>query len=106
MTTLPNELTLNRIYLALPDPMPEEMIASNPQYYYECQYLSPRVHHYSSAPVTLNKWTGDRFRGKLNPEAMKSWIEPYVQDRSRIIGSLEDYRAGATLDLGKSLPSG
>lgn len=31
---------------------------------------------------------------------MQSWIQPYVENKDNIRGSLEDYRAGATVDLG------
>ena len=71
------------IFLALPSPLPETLINANPQFYF--------TH-------TINSWTGTRWKGKLDPIAMESWVGQY-SDESVVTGALEDYRAGASIDL-------
>lgn len=71
------------IFLALPFPLPETLISASPSFYF--------TH-------TLNSWTGSRSLGKFHPVAMNSWISQY-DDPAVLLGSLEDYRAGATIDL-------
>lgn len=71
------------IFLALPSPLPETMIAASSHFYFA---------------FTIDSWTGTRWKGKFNPEAMASWVNQY-NDHAVITGALEDYRAGASIDL-------
>ncbi|GAA5875818.1 hypothetical protein JCM1840_003524 [Sporobolomyces johnsonii] len=71
------------IFLALPPPLPETLISSNPSFY---------IQH------TIDSWTGSRFKGKLDEDAMRSWTEQYEDDEV-VEGALEDYRAGISVDL-------
>lgn len=70
------------IFLSLPSPLPETLIGNDPNFYF--------TH-------TINSWTGTRFKGKLNPKAMKSWVSQYDLPEN-VTGSLEDYRAGNSID--------
>ncbi|KAL8292273.1 hypothetical protein RQP46_001739 [Phenoliferia psychrophenolica] len=70
-------------FLALPSPLPETMIGASIRFY---------------MTYTIDSWTGTRMKGKLNPAAVASWVNQY-DDPAVISGSLEDYRAGATIDL-------
>ncbi|KAH8117045.1 alpha/beta-hydrolase [Phellopilus nigrolimitatus] len=80
------------ITLAAPRPLPETMIAANPEFYFK---------------FMLSKWTG---AGSPHaPEWVGDAIAPYLEpERSwdRIVASCEDYRAGATHDLADDLASG
>lgn len=85
------------IFLALPPPLPETLISASSDYYF---------HH------TIASWTGKRFKHdsapdsfpkgepslKYDPTALASWIDQY-HDPAVLQGALEDYRAGATIDL-------
>ncbi|KAK4705204.1 haloacetate dehalogenase, partial [Phenoliferia sp. Uapishka_3] len=68
--------------LALPSPIPEEIIGTSTAFF----------------ASNINKWTGSRFRGKFLPSAMASWVDQY-QSHEVVTGALEDYRAGASIDL-------
>ncbi|KAG9009109.1 hypothetical protein FRB94_012505 [Tulasnella sp. JGI-2019a] len=72
------------IFLALPPPLPETLIGHDPE-----QYIR----------FTIDSWTGSNTKGKIPPDIMRTWTDPYSQSPDVIKGSLEDYRAGATLDL-------
>ena len=71
------------IFLALPSPLPETLINANPKFYF--------TH-------TIDSWTGTRWKGKFDPSAMDSWVGQYSNE-SVVTGALEDYRAGASVDL-------
>jgi haloacetate dehalogenase len=73
------------IFLALPSPLPETLINSNPSFY---------ISH------TLNSWTGSTIGSLAGGEkrAWDSWVGAYG-DENVVEGALEDYRAGATIDL-------
>ncbi|KAK1224780.1 hypothetical protein PQX77_012298 [Marasmius sp. AFHP31] len=75
--------TYHWIFLALPPPLPETLISASSDFYY--------AH-------TIQSWTGPRFQGRYNPIALASWIEQY-RNPAVLTGALEDYRAGATIDL-------
>ena len=77
------KLTNALTQLALPPPIPEKMLESSAEFV---------IDH------LLNAWTGARFRGKYDPTLMASWVEQY-RDPAVITGLLEDYRAGASIDL-------
>lgn len=71
------------IFLAQPSPLPETLIGANPNFY---------------ITQTIDGWTGKRHHQKFNPIAMASWVGQY--DSPLVIqGALEDYRAGASIDL-------
>lgn len=71
------------VFLALPSPLPETLIAGSYAFFF--RYL-------------INGATGVKFRGKFDEDAMESWVEQF-HDTNVIEGTLEDYRAGATIDL-------
>ncbi|GAA5957752.1 hypothetical protein JCM21900_004960 [Sporobolomyces salmonicolor] len=71
------------ILLALPPPLPETLISSNPSFY---------IRH------TIDSWAGSRFKGKFDEDAMRSWTEQY-RNEEVVTGALEDYRAGISVDL-------
>lgn len=63
------------VFLALPPPLPETLIAASYKFYYQ---------------HTIESWTGSRYKGKMNAEATSHWIEQY-QDPKVIEGSCEEY---------------
>lgn len=85
------------VFLALPPPLPETLISASSDFYF----------HY-----TIASWTGKRFKHDdapesslkgvpsldFDPSALASWIDQY-HDPAVLQGALEDYRAGATIDL-------
>jgi haloacetate dehalogenase len=71
------------IFLALPPPLPETLISASSNFY---------------ITTTIDSWTGQDYKGTYNPEAMETWVEQY-RDPAVILGALEDYRAGASIDL-------
>ncbi|KAI5475252.1 hypothetical protein MNV49_001699 [Pseudohyphozyma bogoriensis] len=71
------------IFLALPPPIPETLINASSDAYFT---------------ATIDSWTGPRFKGKYVKEAMDSWVQQY-RDPKVVEASLEDYRAGASIDL-------
>lgn len=85
------------IFLALPPPVPESLISASSDFYFR---------------HTIASWTGKGFKNdndlessaeaepslKYNPRALASWIDQY-HDPAVLQGALEDYRAGATIDL-------
>ncbi|GAA5841892.1 hypothetical protein JCM11251_005413 [Rhodosporidiobolus azoricus] len=82
------------ILLALPAPIPESFLSHPPT-------RAWFIHH------NLTAWTGSASRcadagGKetttFDPEAMQQWVKNY-EDDDVLLGALEDYRAGATIDL-------
>ncbi|KAL0067048.1 hypothetical protein AAF712_005832 [Marasmius tenuissimus] len=75
--------TYHWIFLALPPPLPETLISASSDFY--CAH-------------TMQSWTGPRFQSRYNPIALASWIEQY-RNPAVLTGALEDYRAGATIDL-------
>ncbi|KAM0746319.1 alpha/beta-hydrolase [Meredithblackwellia eburnea MCA 4105] len=75
--------TYHWIFLALPPPLPDTLIANSYEFYF--------TH-------TINSWTGTRWKGKYDKAALDSWVQQY-SDPAVITGVLEDYRAGATIDL-------
>ncbi|KAH8926720.1 alpha/beta-hydrolase [Atractiella rhizophila] len=74
--------TYHWIFLALPPPLPEQLISANPDLY---------IRH------TIDSWTGTRFKGNFDENAMQSWILPYRNPRC-VQGALADYRAGFRCD--------
>ncbi|KAJ4497137.1 Alpha/Beta hydrolase protein [Lentinula lateritia] len=81
-----HQLTLNTyhwIFLAQPPNLPETLIGASSDYYFS---------------QTIESWTGPRYRGHLDPIAVASWVEQY-RNPAVLTGSLEDYRAGASIDL-------
>ncbi|KAJ4483415.1 putative epoxide hydrolase [Lentinula aciculospora] len=81
-----HQLTLNTyhwIFLAQPPTLPETLIGASSDYYFS---------------HTIESWTGPRCRGHLDPIAVASWVEQY-RNPAVLTGSLEDYRAGASIDL-------
>ncbi|KAH8117046.1 alpha/beta-hydrolase [Phellopilus nigrolimitatus] len=84
------------ITLAAPRPLPETMIAANPEFYFK---------------HTLAGWAGagSGARGEHEPEWVRDAVAPYLDPQrgwDRIVASCEDYRAGATHDLADDLASG
>ncbi|KAF5355552.1 hypothetical protein D9758_006302 [Tetrapyrgos nigripes] len=75
--------TYHWIFLALPSPLPETLIGASSDFYYS---------------HTIESWTGPRSRGNFDPIAVASWVEQY-RNPAVITGALEDYRAGASIDL-------
>lgn len=75
------------IFLALDSPLPETLIGQNPAFY---------ITH------TIDSWTGSRHKNGLNPIAMNSWVGQY-DSPDVILGALEDYRAGAGVDIDHDL---
>jgi haloacetate dehalogenase len=69
-------------FLAQPEPLPETLIAANPDHY---------INH------TLASWTRDRTLDVLAAEALEHY-RAFFRDRTRIHAICEDYRAGATFD--------
>ncbi|KAJ3845478.1 putative epoxide hydrolase [Lentinula raphanica] len=81
-----HQLTLDTyhwIFLAQPPTLPETLIGASSDYYFS---------------HTIESWTGPRHRGHLDPIAVASWVEQY-RNPAVLTGSLEDYRAGASIDL-------
>jgi len=73
--------TYHWFFLAQPAPMPETMIAADPEFY---------------VSWTINSWLGAGF--DLAPEAMAAYCDDFA--RMRVIqAACEDYRAGMTSDL-------
>ncbi|KAL0566923.1 hypothetical protein V5O48_015077 [Marasmius crinis-equi] len=75
--------TYHWIFLALPSPLPETLISASSDFYYR---------------HTIESWTGPRYQGRYDSAAFTSWVEQY-RDPAVLTGALEDYRAGATIDL-------
>ncbi|KAK7472333.1 hypothetical protein VKT23_000452 [Stygiomarasmius scandens] len=75
--------TYHWIFLALPPPIPETLIGASSDFYYS---------------NTIESWTGTRHRGHFDPIAVASWVEQY-RNPAVVTGALEDYRAGASIDL-------
>jgi len=73
--------TYHWFFLAQPAPMPETMIAANPEYYISW---------------TINSWLGEGF--ELAPEAMATYCSNFAR-MSVIQAACEDYRAGMSSDL-------
>jgi len=74
------------IFLSSPSPLPETMIASNPEFYYY---------------YTINGWTGSKMKDGSH-DWVKDSIAPYLdaeKGKERIAAACEDYRAGATHDI-------
>lgn len=72
--------TYHWFFLAQPAPLPEKLIAGDPEYYLRS---------------CLTRWAGaDTF----HPEAIAEYIRCF-RDPATVHGSCEDYRAGATIDL-------
>ncbi|GAA5925988.1 hypothetical protein JCM3775_005169 [Rhodotorula graminis] len=89
------------IFLATPAPMAEMLLLSTPD-------IAPQYARYS-----ISSWTGPAFRSSTHKlstpygdvaspnyavDLMDSWCHQY-RDPDVVRGSLEDYRAGATIDL-------
>lgn len=70
------------LFLAQPTPMPETMIAADPDFY---------IDH------TLASWTGDKTLDRLSPDALAHY-RSFFRERQRIHAVCEDYRAGFTFD--------
>jgi haloacetate dehalogenase len=70
------------LFLAQPEPLPETLIAANPDNYIE---------------HTLASWTRDKTLDALSPDALEHY-RLFFRDRARIHAICEDYRAGATFD--------
>jgi haloacetate dehalogenase len=74
------------VFLSSPSPLPETLIASNPDWYYR---------------FCMNSWMGGTAQNQPAPWIDDS-IAPYLdeaQGRDRIKAACEDYRAGATIDI-------
>ncbi|KIK61247.1 hypothetical protein GYMLUDRAFT_166703, partial [Collybiopsis luxurians FD-317 M1] len=71
------------IFLAQPPPLPETLIGASSDFYFS---------------HTIESWTGSRHRGHFDAIAVASWVEQY-RNPAVLTGSLEDYRAGASIDL-------
>jgi len=81
------------VFLASPYPLPETMIVSNPQFYYE---------------FTAVGWTGSP-EEQRSKEWVKDSIAPYLDPttgKDKIDAACEDYRAGASLDIDDDRASG
>lgn len=89
------------IFLATPPPLGEMLLLSSPT-------IGPWYARYS-----ISAWTGPAFRSRTEvlstpygdtpsplyaPELMDSWCEQYAEP-DVVRGALEDYRAGASIDL-------
>lgn len=69
-------------FLAQPAPLPERLIAADPEFY---------------VASTIASWTMDRTLGAFSPEALQHY-RAALQAPERIHAVCEDYRAGATFD--------
>jgi len=81
-----HKLTLHAyhwIFLAQPTNVAETLIGASSDFFFS---------------QAIEAWTGPRNRGHLDPIAVASWVEQY-HNPAVLTGSLEDYRAGATIDL-------
>ncbi|KAJ7593847.1 putative epoxide hydrolase [Mycena floridula] len=80
------------IFLALPSPVPETLISASSDFYYR----------YGLGSLTGSSFkTADGQGGthlKYDSRALASWITQY-RDPAVILGALEDYRAGASIDM-------
>ena len=74
--------TYHWLFLAQPEPMPENMIGKNPVEYLE---------------HTLASWTAGKDLRGFDPRALNHYRASF-NDPSRIHAACEDYRAGATID--------
>ncbi|BGP07415.1 Fluoroacetate dehalogenase [Rhodotorula toruloides] len=74
------------VLLAMPSPLPEHLIFSTPE-----QSVWYARH-------SLTSWSGPAAKAVYDQELMDSWCEQYA-DKDVLVGALEDYRAGATIDL-------
>ena len=70
------------MFLAQPQPLPETLISSNPQFY---------------ADWTLKSWTRDKSLDVFAPEALAHY-RALLSTPERVHAVCEDYRAGATFD--------
>lgn len=80
------------IYLALPSPLPETLFSAASDSYFKMAFVGM---------TGANFKTPDGQGGmklKYEPEALESWITQY-KDPLVLQGSLEDYRAGASIDI-------
>ncbi|TDL24946.1 alpha/beta-hydrolase [Rickenella mellea] len=74
------------VFLSSPRPLPETMIASNPQFYFD---------------YTIRGWTGRTMRD-TDAAWISESIAPYLdkeRGKDRIAAACEDYRAGANHDI-------
>lgn len=76
------------IYLALPPPVPETMIGASSDAYFKGAFQGVTGAGFKNSDGTL----------KFEAEALESWITQY-RDPLVLQGSLEDYRAGASIDI-------
>ncbi|KAL8292811.1 hypothetical protein RQP46_000505 [Phenoliferia psychrophenolica] len=70
------------IVLALPSPLPETLFNGSTVFF----------------ESNIDSWTGSRFKGKFTAAAKSSWVDQYLEP-AVVTGALEDYRAGASIDL-------
>lgn len=74
------------ILLAMPPPLPEQLIFSTPD----------QSVWYARHSITT--WSGPAASNSYDADLMDSWCGQYA-DKDVLLGALEDYRAGATVDL-------
>jgi len=80
------------IFLSSPRPLPETMIGSNPEFYFN---------------FTMSGWTGGK-KPEDAPEWVRDSIAPFldpVSGKDKIAAACEDYRAGATHDIQDDIKS-
>ncbi|KLO19231.1 alpha/beta-hydrolase [Schizopora paradoxa] len=80
------------IFLSSPRPLPETMIGSNPEFYFN---------------FTMSSWTGGK-KPEDVPEWVKDSIAPFLDPatgKDKIAAACEDYRAGASLDIQDDIKS-
>jgi len=71
------------IFLAQPTNVAETLIGASSDFYFS---------------QAIEEWTGPRHRGHFDPIAVASWVEQY-RNPAVLTSTLEDYRAGASIDL-------
>lgn len=75
--------TYHWAFLAQPEPLPERLIANDPDFYLDW---------------TLSSWTQDRSLKAFDPRALAAYRKNF-RAAGRIHAACEDYRAGVTCDL-------
>ena len=66
----------------MPSPIPEQLFNGSTTFF----------------ESNIDSWTGARWKGKFDPAAKASWVDQYLIPEV-VTGALEDYRAGASIDL-------
>ncbi|GAA5994567.1 alpha/beta fold hydrolase [Rhodotorula paludigena] len=87
------------IFLGSPSPVAEKFLLSSPSL--ATWYAAHNIAAWSGSRFKAAKPDGDlagELESRFDPAALASWTEQYA-DRACVLGSLEDYRAGASIDL-------